>query len=569
MNYSPRMKNPLRMRNNTKKLDQLTSMRFFAALMIVIQHSVVLGLFGISNFGLPLAQGVSFFFVLSGFILTYVYPKLETWLEIKQFWRARVARIWPAYLASFLLGFWLLHYQWDNKIAAANLLMVQAWMPKSAYYFSYNAVAWSVSAEFFFYLAFPVILYKWNKNWLFKLLFSGAILISLIVLTNRLLLPAYNPPDGPGALLVDQAGVLYISPLSRIFEFIFGMCVALAYRRGGRVKWSTFTATSYELAVIILCVISMYEIKFIAAWIGQSVLGASAAHWVRHSGSMFVFGLLIYIMAHGRGKISEALAHSFLVVLGEISFSLYLIHQILLVYYNINISEFPRLSDPLAFSVFISVLLLSSYLMWTVIEMPGRRLIIGHQKIHGTAVMTKSWQDHLALSWKPILAGLVLCCVIGFIYITMKKPNFISQKEAVNITPASLKGYAGASFGNLFTLRGLDIKCDAGGLNIKLAWESKVTQKLYRTIAIHLINDAGEILGQADYKQSFKKQDVEQGGIWLDTLLIPADKLNGNMKKLAIGIYDASNTLLLIDRNNTDWGGHRLIIPVDKCLGKS
>ena len=177
----------------------------------------------------------------------------------------------------------------------------------------------------------------------------------------------------------------------------------------------------------------MYEIKFIAAWIGQSVLGASAAHWLRPSGSMFVFGLLIYIMAHGRGKISEALAHPFLVVLGEISFSLYLIHQILLIYYKINISEFPHLSNPLAFSVFICVLLLSSYLMWTVIEMPGRRLIIGHQKIHGTTVMKKSWQDHLVLSWKPILAGLVLCCVIGFIYLAMKKPNIISQKEAVNV----------------------------------------------------------------------------------------------------------------------------------------
>jgi hypothetical protein len=201
--------------------------------------------------------------------------------------------------------------------------------------------------------------------------------------------------------------------------------------------------------------------------------------------------------------------------------------------------------------------------------MPGRRLIIGHQKIHGTTVMKKSWQNHLVLSWKPILAGLVLCCVIGFIYLTMKKPNIISQKEAVNITPASLKGFAGANFGNLFTLRGLDIKCKSGGLNLKLAWESKVAQKLYRTNAIHLINDAGEIIGQADYKQSIKKQAVEQGEIWLDTLLIPADKLNGNVKKLAIGIFDATNTLLLIDRDNTDWGGYRLIIPVDKCLEKS
>jgi peptidoglycan/LPS O-acetylase OafA/YrhL len=408
------------MRNDTNKLNQLTSLRFFAAFMIVIHHSV--NLFGIQYSGIHFGQGVSFFFVLSGFILTYVYPKLETWRQIKQFWRARIARIWPAYLVSFCLGFWLLHYHWDNKIAAANLLMVQAWLPLSTYYFSYNAVAWSVSTEFFFYLVFPAILYKWSKTWRYKLLFSGAIVLSLMGLCNLLQLPSYGSPlEGANGLLVTQHGILYINPISRVFEFIFGMCMALAYR-WCEVKWTVLKGTIYELGAVILCSIPLFYIDYIAGWFSHTILGASLSIWVMHSGPMFVFGLLIYIMAHGRGKISEALAHPFLVVLGEISFSLYLIHQILLVYYRQNIAGFSHLSNPVAFSVFISVLLLSSYLMWTVVEMPGRRLIIGHQKIHGTPVMKTSWQNHLALSWKPILVGLVLCTIIGFLYITMGKP---------------------------------------------------------------------------------------------------------------------------------------------------
>ncbi len=65
------------MRNDADKFDQLTSLRFFAALMIVIHHSV--DLFGISNIGVNFGQGVSFFFVLSGFILTYVW---ELWANI-------------------------------------------------------------------------------------------------------------------------------------------------------------------------------------------------------------------------------------------------------------------------------------------------------------------------------------------------------------------------------------------------------------------------------------------------------------------------------------------------------
>jgi len=417
------------MSNNTKKLDQLTTLRFVAAIMIVILHSNVQKLFDLQFIKVPLDQGVSFFFVLSGFILTYVYPKLESWQVIKQFWRARIARIWPAYFISFCLGFWLLDYQWDNKIVLADFLMLQAWLPLSSYYFSYNAVAWSVSAEFFFYLVFPIILYKWHKSWLLKLLFSGMVLISLMVVSNFLNLPDYGSPlVGSNGLLISKAGLIYINPLSRIFEFVFGMCVAFTWSRV-RVTWSPFIATSYELGVILLCAISMNYMNVIAAWSNQSVLGVSLRLWVMHSGSMFVFGLLIFVMAYGRGKISEMLAHRYLVVLGEISFSLYLVHQILLSYYRKNITEFIQISNPYAFFCFITVLLLISYLMWVFIEMPGRRLLIGKAKLHGTLVMQRSWKDHFALSWKPVLAGVSLISIIGFIQNTNNHPSPLVTKQ--------------------------------------------------------------------------------------------------------------------------------------------
>jgi peptidoglycan/LPS O-acetylase OafA/YrhL len=92
-----KMGNAYKNQTSTKaRLDQLTSLRFFAAYLIILYHSV--GLFGIERIGVNLGQGVSFFFVLSGFILTYVYPRLDSWTDIRQFWRARFARIWPAYI---------------------------------------------------------------------------------------------------------------------------------------------------------------------------------------------------------------------------------------------------------------------------------------------------------------------------------------------------------------------------------------------------------------------------------------------------------------------------------------
>ncbi|WP_215414323.1 acyltransferase family protein, partial [Escherichia coli] len=80
-----------------------TFLRFFAAAMIVLGHGH--GLFGSLGIAttISLAQGVSFFFVLSGFILTYNYPKLKTFAEVKGFYVARFARILPSHLFAMLL----------------------------------------------------------------------------------------------------------------------------------------------------------------------------------------------------------------------------------------------------------------------------------------------------------------------------------------------------------------------------------------------------------------------------------------------------------------------------------
>jgi peptidoglycan/LPS O-acetylase OafA/YrhL len=78
----------------------LTSLRFFASASIVAYH--LQGPFGYTinaNFG----AGISFFFVLSGFILTYLHSDLASGRQAVSFYRARIARIWPLHLATLLL----------------------------------------------------------------------------------------------------------------------------------------------------------------------------------------------------------------------------------------------------------------------------------------------------------------------------------------------------------------------------------------------------------------------------------------------------------------------------------
>lgn len=384
--------------------------------MIVIHHSN--HLFGFYKDQPPpiiLEQGVSFFFVLSGFILAYVYPQLEAWSEIRHFWRARIARIWPALLASFILAFWLLSLRWDFKSGVANLLMVNAWIPFPNYFYSYNWVSWSISTEFFFYLAFPLLIYQWEKSWPLKLLASAVVVIFLILLSNQLHLPDHGSSNDD----ITLNAILFIHPASRIFEFIFGVCIATYWRKKIEgTQWSAFRASMYEIGVIILVGASMHFMSPLAKWAYDTWPSPAASRWLVGSGSMFAFGLLIYVMAMGRGRLSAWLSHPIPVLLGEISFSLYLLHQILLRYYQANDANLPHLPNMISYAIFWTILLLASYLMWALIEMPGRRLMLGQGKnnMHGTKVMQESWHSHLNLNWKTMSAAIMLSCLIVSIY---------------------------------------------------------------------------------------------------------------------------------------------------------
>src|ERR1700761_6973045 len=98
--------------------------------------------------------GVSFFYVLSGFILYYNYADLP---DRGFFWVARFARIWPVHLFCLALIFCLLPFSWLDGHASwpttlpANILLLHAWLPYQGSVLSYNGVSWSLSVEAFFY----------------------------------------------------------------------------------------------------------------------------------------------------------------------------------------------------------------------------------------------------------------------------------------------------------------------------------------------------------------------------------------------------------------------------------
>jgi peptidoglycan/LPS O-acetylase OafA/YrhL len=180
----------------------LNALRFIAASAVIITHIELLkGLFGLKSFWLnPLLYnlgglGVYFFFVLSGFLITYLLLKEKTLLneiKIKDFYIRRILRIWPLYFFILILGFFVLPFFKEIHISNLeisfqqhfypNLLLYLFILPNLAFSF-YAAVphigqSWSIGVEEQFYIFWPWLI-KRSDN-ILKTLFVFIVVIIVV-----------------------------------------------------------------------------------------------------------------------------------------------------------------------------------------------------------------------------------------------------------------------------------------------------------------------------------------------------------------------------------------------------
>ncbi|WP_158795339.1 acyltransferase [Pedobacter sp. L105] len=265
--------------------------------------------------------GVSFFFILSGFVLAYSYKEKFVRKEItkKDFWIARVARVYPLHLITFplsiplSLGF-LLKAKTSTIIAVsiAHLFMLQSYMPYRVFYFDFNGVAWSISDEMFFYLLFPFLVSIFYISRQKKLIIPYVMLLGVVLILC--------PKDLYYSLI-------YISPFFRLIDFIWGMLLFGLYTKLKDQKWSGLKATLIEISSILL---------FILFYINHNQIDQlyrySVYYWLPMLNVIVVFSL-------NKGWISRILSNRIFVLLGEISFSFYMIHALTLGYLKLIIGE--------------------------------------------------------------------------------------------------------------------------------------------------------------------------------------------------------------------------------------
>ena len=381
-------------------LPPLTSLRWFAAVGVLTLHAGKFFGFGniMKTWGIP--SVMTWFFILSGFILFYTHPVLPNPTERKKFYLMRFARVYPLFFVTFLASILLIPNsalfeaateQWQIWVAIPlHLTLTQSWPSKPGFDLIFNSVSWSISCECFFYFCFPFILKNFRRDWKLWLFGTYAVTIAFGLAVDAFHL-SWTNDDAMGTTAL---GVFHGSPFVRLNEFVTGMALgyALECRRARQQslfenKLSINTATLLESISIAFLIFSMGKIDGISDWLfAHNARGLAA--WIFQSGSLPASVLVVSIFALNRGYISRVLSFRFFVVLGEVSYSFYLWHNIWLLHWREG-AGWPfahSLPAQYRFFVFTGMITLGSYVSYRLIERPGKELVMkiaGHYRWAG------------------------------------------------------------------------------------------------------------------------------------------------------------------------------------------
>ena len=314
--------------------------------------------------------GVSFFFVLSGFILVYTYAGRN--IVLREFWQTRFARIYPAYLFSLLITFPFFYFgalkthvpffafaeQHFVLTSVLVLLLLQAWVPPAA--LAWNSVAWSLSVEAFFYALFPFALHRLGKLsrtalWaIIPACWIAGMAVSIGFLAMR-------PAAAPYVSSTDWSGAVNFVkffPLVRLPEFLMGMACGFLFLRSERNP------------------------KLALSLVGLGLLGAAATaaaskfvpYLVVHTAmSGPAFAALVYGVALQPAWASW-LKNRLLVLFGDASYSFYLLHTIFVwPFFHDFRTQAVRNNGFIGIGLWTVMMLIIASLVYRFIEEPARR----------------------------------------------------------------------------------------------------------------------------------------------------------------------------------------------------
>lgn len=373
----------LESRKNSGIIKPFTSLRFFFAVYIFIFHSRVINFSGtgisayINNVIMDGGySGVTFFFVLSGFVITYTYhnrlDKLNI-VSVRNFYVSRIARIYPSYLliTIFVLPFSLTRYGYEKVLHGlfVGLTLTQSLSPH--HWGRLIGPAWALSDEVVFYALTPLIFVgiafvrsRVNNRIAWMRIATAGMVVLWVVVSAAML--TWYPGVGK------KSWLLYVAPYFRIAEYLIGVMLAHAF-----LSVNTDSIKAGRSAFTVL------EIIAVAAYLSSLAIRPYVDP-VLQNGMFFVpfCVLIISVFYFQRGIVSELLSGRTMVFLGNLSFVFFLVHNPVQAYFNI-IPAFSVFGGVKLILIEFIVALAASVLIYKYVEEPFRRKIIERFRAKG------------------------------------------------------------------------------------------------------------------------------------------------------------------------------------------
>ncbi|WP_408609725.1 acyltransferase family protein [Granulicella tundricola] len=341
----------------------MTGIRFFAAAYVVLFHSrlaavmAARGWTAAGNFFLSGYLAVPLFFILSGFILAYTYNgQIRHKGDHQRYFEARFARIWPLYALSLLLASLVNLRVPSPGVMVATALMLQSWNPFNLEMAgSWNAVCWTLSCELLFYLCFP-----WLQTWLER----GHRRLPLVLLAGSVLL-CVGTNSGSRTLWYTAHGVYRFIPLAVVHvpEFLVGVGLGNYFLERQRLPESASSRFGQGW------------LTYISTLVILALLCRPASFWT--SLVIPAFAVLVYGLAEERTLLSRVLSSRLMTLCGGMSYAMYLMQNVVKPWVAEGMNRLHIDSVSLRLAVNMAVLLALSYVLFTAVENPVRKLLRG------------------------------------------------------------------------------------------------------------------------------------------------------------------------------------------------
>lgn len=331
------------------ELRRLTSIRGIAAGLVFLYHV------GKDAYWLPQGwivstgfAGVTFFFVLSGFVLTWSFRGRSS----REFWTRRFARVYPSHFVTALIAMVVpvTAYPVTAAAIAVNLPLIQSWFTPWPLIFSLNAVSWSLSCEAFFYLLAP-----WVIRWA-----NGVSSRRMVVGLGAWFVLGLVVSVAMGFASQSTDIIAYTNPAIRSGEFVLGIMLALLVQRGWRPRLPLWAPT--VLAAVV--VVGTAALRPPQSATDMALVGPFAA---------VILAAAVADLNGRPGVLTHRIAH----YLGRVSFAFYLVHELVILNVAALVPDTLGRAEKLLMVVAVLVIgLATASLLHHQVEMRFQKLIL-------------------------------------------------------------------------------------------------------------------------------------------------------------------------------------------------